>query len=254
MATRQAAPRMARSTRSTSRTRARAAHAPTTRARSSQRRSAKPPRSAIVWASLIASMTGAGGLLLALDGGGRSPLDGMRLPGASALMAVNRPRSIEAVLATREPLDRERWLSIMVHHSGAAFGTAESLERDARAIGLRGLGHHFVIGNGNGMGDGEVFVGRRWLEQAPGAHAVGEPERADWYNRHAISICLVGDGNRREFTQAQMQRLAELVLTLARELRIPPEQVLLHSDTTGVPDPGVRFPAAAFRELAAGLD
>ncbi|MCA9287470.1 MAG: hypothetical protein KDA05_02730, partial [Phycisphaerales bacterium] len=104
MATRQAAPRMARSSRSSPRTRARAAHAPTTRARGSQRRSAKPPRSAIVWGALIASMTGAGGLLLALDGGGRSPLDGMSLPGASALMAVNRPRSIEAVLETRAPL------------------------------------------------------------------------------------------------------------------------------------------------------
>ncbi len=199
-------------------------------------------------------MTLVGGGLLVLDGGKRASLDGLRLPSATALMAVSGPGSMERVLATREPLNRGRWLSIMVHHSGAAFGTPETLDREHRAIGLRSLGHHFVIGNGNGMGDGEVHAGLRWLDQQPGAHAAGESERAAWANQHAISICLVGDGNRRGFTEAQIQRLLELVSLLARELDISADQILLHSDESDVADPGVRFPAAAFREMVAALD
>lgn len=199
-------------------------------------------------------MTMVGGLLLLVDSGRASPLDGMRLPSATALMAVSGPRSVEAVLETRQPLDRERWMAIMVHHSGAAYGTAESIEAQHRSMGLRGLGHHFVIGNGNGMGNGELFVGHRWLEQLPGAHAAGEHERADWYNRHAISICLVGDGNRREFTQAQITRLMEVVSMLSAELGIPGDRIVLHSDESDVSDPGARFPAAGFREMVAGLE
>jgi N-acetyl-anhydromuramyl-L-alanine amidase AmpD len=199
-------------------------------------------------------MTFVGGGLLVLDGGKRASLDGLRLPSATALMAVSGPASMERVLETREPLDRARWLSVMVHHSGAAFGTPEALEREHRAMGLRRLGHHFVIGNGNGMGDGEVHVGARWLDQQPGAHAAGESQRAAWSNQHAISICLVGDGNRRGFTDAQIQRLMELASLLASELGIPQDQIVLHSDESDVADPGVRFPAAAFREMVGGME
>lgn len=222
--------------------------------RARRRASGAPPRTAIVWCALVGAMTMAGGLLLVVDGGRASPLGGMRLPSATALMAVSGPRSLEAVLSVDGGLDRERWLSIMVHHSGSAYGTAESLEREHLSMGLRGLGHHFVIGNGNGMGNGEVFVGQRWLKQQPGAHAAGDHARADWFNRHAISICLVGDGNRRGFTEAQIRRLVELVSTLSGELGIPGERIVLHSDESDLPDPGVGFPAAAFREMVAGLE
>lgn len=207
-----------------------------------------------MWAALIGAMTFVGGGLLVLDGGKRSALDGLRLPSSTALMAVSGPGTMERVLETRETVDRERWLGIMVHHSGSAFGTPESIEREHRGLGLRRLGHHFLIGNGNGMGDGEVHVGGRWLDQQPGAHAAGEHERAQWANLHAVSICLVGDGNRRGFTEAQFSRLTELVEVLSRELGIPAERIVLHSDESDAADPGVRFPAAAFREMVAGLD
>ena len=227
---------------------------PATRRAVRSRLGATPPRSAIVWGVLVGAMTTVGGVLLMVDGGRRSPLDGMRLPSATALLAVSGPRSVEAVLDTRHPLDRERWQAIMVHHSGRAYGTAESIEAQHRAMGLRGLGHHFVIGNGNGLGDGELFVGRRWLEQLPGAHAAGDHARADWFNRHSISICLVGDGNRRGFTEAQVTRLLEVVSALADELGIPADRIVLHSDEADVADPGVRFPAATFREMVGGLE
>ena len=71
---------------------------------------------------------------------------------------------------------------------------------------------------------------------------------AAWHNRHAISICLVGNGDRRPFTSRQLGRLAQLVSVLAAEFGVPDQRVVLHSDIAGVSDPGKLFPDAAFRE------
>jgi N-acetyl-anhydromuramyl-L-alanine amidase AmpD len=108
-----------------------------------------------------------------------------------------------------------------------------------------------VIGNGHGIGDGEVHVGYRWLDQLPGAHVAGP--QGDRLNRTSIGICLVGDGHRHEFTQEQMTRLLDLVASLRATLDIPASQVYLHSDVAQVADPGLMFPAAAFREQVAAM-
>ena len=48
-----------------------------------------------------------------------------------------------------------------------------------------GLAYHFVIGNGDGMPDGEIEPTFRWREQIQGAHAgAGE------YNEQGIGIAL----------------------------------------------------------------
>jgi len=203
-------------------------------------------RTRVVWCALVLSMLGGSGLLVALDGGRRGALDGMALP---ALAASGAPVSLESIFETRAGLERARWRAIVIHHAATPYATPESLDRAHREIGLQSLGHHFVIGNGNGMGDGEVHLSERWLDQHPGAHAAGR--NADWYDRHSIGICLVGHGDRRPFTRAQIQRLAQLVVALARELDIPAENVLLHSDIAPTTDPGWHFPEAAFRELVA---
>lgn len=204
---------------------------------------ARARRSRIVWASLAGSMTAVTALLLALDGGSSGRLDGFALP---ALAATSTTTSIEAVFDTREPVAEGRWQAIIIDHSGSPYGTPASIDEQHRALGLRGLGSDFVIGNGNGMGDGEIHVGDRWLNQLPGAHTAGE--QGDWYNRHAIGITLVGDGSRREFTDVQMKRLLDLVSALAREYGIPPERIVLHRDVAPVSGPGRYFPAAGFRE------
>lgn len=206
-------------------------------------------RTIVVWSSLVAAMTCVGGLLMVVDGGRGPGLDGLKLPPMIAPSAG--PSSVEAVFSTRQSLDRERWLSIVVHHSGSPYGSPESISAAHRALNLRGLGYHFVIGNGNGLGDGEIYAGFRWMDQLPGAHAAGD--RAEWYNQHSIGICLVGDGNRRGFSGAQLQRLAQLVSALSRELDIPEDRIVLHSDIASTRDPGRYFPAAAFREQVALL-
>ena len=202
-------------------------------------------RNQFVWASLVASMTGAGAVLWGLEGG--SPrMDGLALP---ALVSAAGPTSIESVFRTRSPVPKGQWQSIVIHCSGSLAGTPATIEAQQRALNIEGLGYHFVIGNGAGTGDGEVHVGYRWMDQLPGAHTAGP--KGDWFNRHAVGICLVGDGQRRPFTDQQINRLVQLTAALADKLGVPPEQVYLHSDLAPTASPGRFFPAAVFRERLA---
>lgn len=153
---------------------------------------------------------------------------------------------LESIWQTRQPLDHKRWKYIVIHHSGTLHGSAETLAAHHRELGFRGLGYQFVIGNGRGAADGSLYVGYRWLDQLPGVHTGGQ--YGDFYNRHAIGICLIGDGDRRPFTEAQMQRLTDLVRMLQREFDIPEDHVLLHRNVALTSDPGRYFSEADFRQ------
>lgn len=196
-----------------------------------------------MWGALVLAMTAVGGSLWLLDGGRPPRIDGLRLP---ALVAAAGPASIDRIFDTRVPMESAPWQAIVIHHSGSTYGSAESIERDHKAMNLSGLGYHFVIGNGSGAGDGELHVGYRWLDQLPGAHTAGQ--YGEWYNRNAIGICLVGDGDRRAFSDTQIARLVQTVQALQRRLGIPAQNVILHSDVTRTSSPGKLFPVAAFRE------
>lgn len=196
--------------------------------------------------SFLGSMTLVGGLLLALEKRPSPRLDGRSL---APLLASSGPTGVEAITRTRAPLQGESWRAIVIHHSGSAVGSPATIAAEHEARNAKGLGHHFVIGNGSGMADGELHVGFRWLDQLPGFHAAGPS--GDWHNLHSISICLVGDGNRRAFTPAQLRRLVQVVSTLSRDLGIPQEQIYLHSDIAPASDPGRFFPAAFLDDVAA---
>ncbi|MGH7132873.1 MAG: peptidoglycan recognition protein family protein [Phycisphaerales bacterium] len=198
-----------------------------------------------VWLALVAAMTGVGGMLLMVDGRPASRGDGIALP---PLVSTGTPSSAESIIDTRKgvSLDRNRWKSIVIHHSGSVSGSPSAIEQEHLKQRFKGLGHHFVIGNGRGMEDGEVHVGYRWLDQLPGAHAGGS--QGPWFNNHAISICLVGDGDRQAFSKAQLARLDQLVAALCAELKIAPDQVVLHSSIAQTSDPGRLFPEAWLRE------
>ena len=202
-----------------------------------------PTRSQIVMASLVGSMTLVGGLLWVLDGAPKPDAAALRIP---ALVASSGPRSLEAIFETDQPIQPGRWHGIVIHHSGSPHGSATTIDADHRAMGLSGLGYHFVIGNGNGAGDGELHVGSRWLEQGFGAHTAGD--QGDWYNRNTIGICLVGDGDRRGFTPAQIQRLVALVSELQRRMDLPASSVKLHRELARTSSPGVHFPVGTVRE------
>ncbi len=211
------------------------------------RRAPKPNRSQTVWMSLVAAMTVVGGMLYFVNQRPNIGADGLAvLP----LMSTTGPNSVEVVLNTRKNILPGRWKSIVVHDSGSPVGSQSSLESQARRMGLyRGIGHHFVIGNGNGMGDGELFVTERWLNQANGAHVAGE--RGDDLNKQSIGICLIGDGDHQKFTKAQLARLVQLLDTLQREMSVSPERVYLHSDVAAVSSPGKLFPSVEIRRMLA---
>lgn len=201
-------------------------------------------RTRIIWGTLTAAMTVVGGLLFVADRSPATTLDGFQVP---ALMSTTRgSESIDDIYKTRTSLDRKRWTSIVIHHSGAPVGTLASLDAEARKMNLKGVGYHFLIGNGNGIGDGDIVVTHRWLDQAPGAHVGGRD--ADRYNLHSVGICMVGDGNRKNFTEAQLRSLEELVASLSRTLSVPRENIVLHRQVAPTSDPGRLFPEATFRE------
>ncbi len=148
-------------------------------------------------------------------------------------------------------LDRDRWDGVVIHHSAEPAGDAASLDRLHRSLGRQGLGYHFLIGNGNGLGNGTIHVGHRWNEQLPGAHTGGP--QADQHNRHKIGICLIGNGDRRQFTPEQLSSLVSLVQRLQRELDFGGSQVVLHRDAApdATSSPGRFFPEAMVREQLA---
>jgi N-acetylmuramoyl-L-alanine amidase len=207
-------------------------------------------RTRVVWSAFGAAMALACGVLVLGDAQGPRPVPALSAVGGS-----------DAGISPREAvLDRGRWNAIVIHHSGAPAGDAASIARMHGAEGLAGLGYHFVIGNGQGMPDGFVEVGPRWNRQLPGAHVASTRRfdgavpaarsglTPDELNLHAIGICLVGNGDRREFTDRQIDELASLVRRMQRTLGIPAERVFLHSDVASISSPGRFFPTSRFEE------
>ena len=144
-----------------------------------------------------------------------------------------------------------RWKHIVIHHSGTKMGSAASMDRFHREErGMEnGLAYHFVIGNGNGMGDGEVFIGNRWKQQIQGGHLASYA-----LNQVSIGICLVGDFEKNRPTKRQMEQLRALVLYLMDVTDLPPSRVtthtLIHPHHTACP--GRRFPIDSFRKSIGG--
>ena len=135
------------------------------------------------------------------------------------------------------------WKHIVLHHTATSRGSVESIHeahlkrRDKGGNPWLGIGYHFVIGNGNGMPDGEIEPTFRWRQQMHGAHAgVGN------YNRQGIGIVLVGNFEKQPPTAAQLMAVKRLVRTLKAKYRIDAEHVIGHSDVKATACPGKYFP------------
>ncbi|HWI57723.1 MAG TPA: N-acetylmuramoyl-L-alanine amidase [Bacillota bacterium] len=154
------------------------------------------------------------------------------------------PPSVQRAL-NRAPVQPGRWKYIVIHHSGVDTGTVRSMDRYHREQRHmeNGLAYHFVIGNGSGMGSGEIAVGRRWVAQLDGGHLASEDQ-----NKVALGICLVGDFDTHKPGPNQMQSLRALVQALLARCHLPPSAVKVHQQINirGTRCPGANFPTASF--------
>jgi len=204
-------------------------------------------RTKIVWGALAVSMTGLIGLLSILDTGHKSlDASGVSL---SPLASINAGRGVDAIFNTKSDLQSTNWDSIVIVHSGSPAGSAESIGAQHKTVGYDGLSYHFLIGNGTGMGDGEIHLGNRWLTQSAGAQLAG----LNTNTSNPIEICLVGNGDRKPFTSEQIRYLAQVVSALSERLDIPKDRIYLHEDLSPTTSPGRYFPRANFNELLGNI-
>ena len=210
--------------------------------RQGQRDHTPSRRTQIVWGAFVTATT----VVMALLGlGGVDVASGFPLTSIHGIGQA--PLGEGGGCYTNLPIPPDRWTGIVIHHLAEPAGTAESVHRRHVQWGYEGLGYHFLIGNGNGLGDGVVHVGYRWSEQRPGAHVAGSV--GSHHNQRFIGICLVGNGDRRPFTDRQMTHLIRLVQRLQQELEIPRQRVLLHREIgDATTSPGRFFATARFTE------
>lgn len=156
------------------------------------------------------------------------------------------PTSVQAAI-DKARVERSRWKHIVIHHSATNVGSGKGIDRYHREDrGMEnGLAYHFVIGNGNGMGDGEIFVGQRWAKQIDGGHLVSSD-----LNHNSIGICLIGDFEKRPPSSRQLDRLEALIRALLKKTGLSDQAVtthtLIHPGHTRCP--GRHFPTEKFKQ------
>ena len=196
-------------------------------------------RRAVVFVSLLAVLALTSILLQAMA---RSP---MQPDAADTLFAYGTGDSIDAIFRMQVPVQPNRWQYLYIHHTKTSTGNALMLGNSPD-----GVTDHFIIGNGDGLADGELQISQRWNHQqsalSPTGNLVVEP--------NCVSISLVGDFDRKPPTPMQLGRLGQLVQALQMRCRIPASRVeWLNDGTPGSSSAsaagiGRYFPAAAFRD------
>ena len=176
----------------------------------------------------------------------------LRIPPSTSAARTSEPalpNAVQQAIASAQ-VKSGRWKRIVIHHSGTAEATIKGMNAyhlKARHM-EHGLAYHFVIGNGHGMGDGEIYVGNRWKKQLDGGHLASELQNAT-----SLGICLVGNFDLEVPTARQMNNLKSLVEALQKRCRLSESTVVTHQQVNVVPThcPGRKFPWASFKkELA----
>jgi hypothetical protein len=192
----------------------------------------KSRRKLIVFSTLLGVLSLTSALLMALAPAPLAP------DAATSLFAVDQPRSMDLIFQTRKPVAANHWKYIYIHHTQTASGNALTLAQAAD-----GMGDHFIIGNGDGLMDGEIQIGQRWNQQ----QVALPPAGANKIDAACISIGLVGDFDRTVPTPTQLRRLAQLVGAVQGELHVPAANVLLLDNPKTPASIGRYFPKSAFR-------
>ena len=177
----------------------------------------------------------------------------LAIPSSASASRPSEPtlsREVQRAIASAR-VKSGRWKRIVIHHSGTAEATIKGMNayhlKERHMI--NGLAYHFVIGNGRGMGDGEIYVGNRWKKQLDGGHLASESQNAT-----SLGICLVGNFDQKVPTVRQMRSLKHLVEALQQRCRLGDRAVVTHRQINVIPTrcPGSKFPWDSFVEDLAG--
>jgi N-acetyl-anhydromuramyl-L-alanine amidase AmpD len=142
-------------------------------------------------------------------------------------------------------VDTARWRYIVAHHSAVEAGNAKTYGAEHGRRGYEhGLAYHFVIGNGNDSGDGEIEVGSRWIHQLRGGHV-----RDEDVNNTGLGICLVGNLQNHPPTDRQVAAMTSLIDWLRGEQNLARAKFTVHRwvDRNHTVCPGRHFPYAAMK-------
>lgn len=195
----------------------------------------------VVLGSLMAAMTLASAILLTLQPAPVTPVSHLHL-----LSTERAYDPAGALFKTLVPVAAGRWEAVAVSFSGHRFGSAQTVGMQNEGMGLGGLGHHFVIGNGTGSADGRIDVGFRWQHQQAGRVPWHSQPREGSPAARTIHICLVGDAREAGPTRNQVRELVWLLRLLQERLQIPAERIELLD--LGPYTVGPRFPVIELRQ------
>lgn len=181
----------------------------------------------------------------------------LRIPAPAVVQPATPDPPVVPVGWTAEPWVPDTaprdWKYIVIHHTATSTGSVESIHqthlarRDADGNPWRGIGYHFVIGNGHGMEDGQIAATFRWRDQIAGAHA-GDAI----YNSQGIGVCLIGNFEQNPPTEAQLDALARLTQSLSTTYEIPPQNIKGHCDVKSTACPGRYFPMQELTQILTG--
>ena len=111
---------------------------------------------------------------------------------------------------------------IIIHHWGSPKATLQSIrKRHVEELGFLDVGYHYLIGNGGGVSDGEVVVGRP-IEMGA--------TQSRGFNSKSISILLAGDFNSYYPSRKQWSALVGLVKKLMQDFSVVSDNVLGHRE------------------------
>jgi hypothetical protein len=168
------------------------------------------------------------------------------ISGKAAAGLFDRRSSSPSLIRTDIP--QVPWKFVVLHHSGTESGSVQSIHaqhirrRDSSGNPWKGIGYHFVIGNGSGMRDGALEATFRWKQQLQGAHAGNA-----LYNARGIGICLIGNFENSPPTTAQLATLRSLLTQLCSRFQISPADIVGHSAVRRTACPGRLFPLQQLR-------
>jgi N-acetyl-anhydromuramyl-L-alanine amidase AmpD len=142
-----------------------------------------------------------------------------------------------------------RWKYIVLHHSAGNYANVDFLQRVHRerqpSDPIDAIPYHYIIGNGNGMKEGEIASDWRRDYAIWGAHV---SNRNMDRNMRGIGICMIGNFEIDPVPEGQYLALLSLTITLMEKHQIPIENISGHGHIKGEQTkcPGKNFPIERF--------